>query len=72
MDSLLAALRSKEGRVHLCVMAVGIVVACLGGFLFKDAGIACDIAVIAGSGISMVAVDQFCRLVIRLRGDDGE
>lgn len=72
MESIIVALRSKEGRIHLIIMAAGIVLACLGGYLLSDSGIFCDIVVIVGSGISMIAVDQFCRLIIRLRDGGGQ
>ena len=70
MESLLLALRSKEGRGALIGMAVGIVIACLGGYLLRDSSLACDIVVLAGSVFSMVGAERFCRLIIQLRGDD--
>ena len=70
MDSLLLALRSKEGRGALIGMAVGIVIACLGGYLLRDSSLACDIVVLAGSVFSMVGAERFCRLIIQFRGDD--
>ena len=70
MESLLLALRSKEGRGALIGMAVGIVIACLGGYLLRDSSLACDIVVLAGSVFSMVGADRFCRLIIQFRGDD--
>lgn len=70
MESLLLALRSKEGRGALIGMAVGIVIACLGGYLLRDSSLACDIVVLAGSVFSMVGAEKFCRLIIQFRGDD--
>lgn len=70
MESLLLALRSKEGRGALIGMAVGIVIACLGGYLLRDSSLACDIVVLAGSVFSMVGAERFCRLIIQFRGDD--
>ena len=70
MESLLLALRSKEGRGALIGMAVGIVIACLGGYLLRDSSLACDIVVLAGSVFSMVGAERFCRLIIQCRGDD--
>lgn len=70
MESLLLALRSKEGRGALIGMAVGILVACLGGYLLRDSSMACDIVVLAGSVFSMVGAEKFCRLIIQFRGDD--
>lgn len=70
MESLLLALRSKEGRGALIGMAVGILVACLGGYLLRDSSMACDIVVLAGSVFSMVGAEKFCRLIIQFRGDE--
>ena len=70
MESLLLALRSKEGRGALIGIAVGIVIACLGGYLLRDSSLACDIVVLAGSVFSMVGAERFCRLIIQFRGDD--
>ena len=70
MESLLLALRSKEGRGALIGMAVCIVIACLGGYLLRDSSLACDIVVLAGSVFSMVGAERFCRLLIQFRGDD--
>ena len=70
MESLLLALRSKEGRGALIGMAVGIVIACLGGYLLRDSSLACDIVVLAGSVFYMVGAERFCRLIIQFRGDD--
>lgn len=70
MESLLMALRSKEGRGALIGMAAGIVFACLGGYLLRDSSLACDIVVLAGSVFSMVGAERFCRLIIQFRGDD--
>ena len=70
MESLLLALRSKEGRGALIGMAVGIVIACLGGYLLRDSSLACDIVVLAGSVFSMVGAERFCRLIIQFRGDE--
>ena len=70
MESLLLALRSKEGRGALIGMAVGIVIACLGGYLLRDSSLACDIVVLAGSVFSMVGAERFCRLIIQFRCDE--
>ena len=35
MESLTKALRSKEGRTHLFVMFLGILIACAGGYLVR-------------------------------------
>ena len=72
MESLLMALRSKEGQFHLIVLALGIVVACVGGYLLRNSSVLCDIVVVAGSVISMIGAEQFCRLIIQYRGDDGD
>ncbi len=69
MESLLLALRSKEGRVSLIIMVVGILVACVGGHLLREQTVACDIVVVVGSVVSMIGVEQFCRLIIHFRDD---
>jgi len=69
MESLTKALRSKEGRTHLFVMFLGILIACAGGYLTQASAMLCDIVVIVGSVISMAGAEQFCRLVIRFRED---
>lgn len=72
MESLLMAIRSKEGRTCLIGMAVGILISCVGGYLLRDSAIACDIVVVAGSLFSVVGVDKFCRLIIQFREDDDD
>lgn len=72
MNSLLAALHSKEGKKALIGMVVGIIIACGGGYLVQDNDTLCDIVVIAGSIFSMVGAEQFCRLIIRYREELGE
>ncbi len=72
MKSLLMAVRAKEGRIALIIMAVSIVGICVGGYLLRDNSSVCDIVVIAFSVLSFVGAEQFCRLVIRLRKENGE
>ena len=71
MESLKKALRCQEGRSSLIGMAVGILVACLGGYLLRDYAVICDIAVLAGSLFSVVGVERFCRLIIAFRDGNG-
>ena len=73
MESLKKALHSKEGRSSLIGMMVGILVACVGGYLLQDNTIACDVVVVAGSIFSMIGVERFCRLIISYRdGNDSD
>lgn len=69
MESLTLALKSKEGKLHLLLMAVGIVVACVGGALTQSSTVLCDLVVIVGSVISMAGAEQFCRLIVRFQGE---
>ena len=69
MGSLTKALRSKEGRAHLFVMFLGILIACAGGYLFRTSAVLCDIVVIVGSVVSMAGAEQFCRLIVRFQSD---
>ena len=70
MKSLTRALRSREGRMHLLAMAVGILIACVGGAVTQSSDTLCDIVVIVGAVISMVGAQQFCRLLIKLRDEE--
>ena len=71
MESLKMALHAKEGRTSLIGMVIGIVIACAGGYLLQGDPLLCDVAVIAGSLLSVVGVEQFCRLIIRFRDEKG-
>ncbi|MDY3781570.1 MAG: hypothetical protein SOZ90_05255 [Candidatus Faecousia sp.] len=50
-------------------MAVGIVVACVGGALTQSSTVLCDLVVIVGSVISMAGAEQFCRLIVHFQGE---
>ena len=72
MKSLLMAVRSKEGRVALVIIAVSIIGICVGGYLLRDNPSVCDIVVIVFSVLSIVGAEQFCRLIIQFRKENGE
>lgn len=67
MNSLILALRSKEGKTSLMGIAVGILITCLGGYYLKDNVAMCDFVCIAGAIFSMVGAERICHLVIQIR-----
>lgn len=69
VEGLTLALKSKEGKLHLLLMAVGIAVACIGGALTQSSTVLCDLVVIVGSVISMAGAEQFCRLIVHFQGE---
>lgn len=72
MKSLIMAFKSKEGKVALIGMVVGIVISCVGGLIFEDSVVLTDFIVIAGAIFSMVGAEQFCKLIIHFREELGE
>ena len=70
MKGLTRTLRSREGRIHLLMIVVGILIACVGGAVTQSSDVLCDIVVIVGAVVSMVGAQQFCRLLIKLRDED--
>lgn len=72
MKSLIAAAKSRDGKVSLIGIVVGIVVSCVGGFIFDGRPVLCDVVCIGGALFSMVGAEQFCRLIIQFREELGE
>ena len=72
MKSLVMAFKSKEGKTALIGIAVGIIVSCVGGYIFEENVVLTDFIVIAGALFSMVGAEQFCKLIIRFREELGE
>ena len=72
MKSFMMALKSKEGKSSLIGMAVGIIAATVGGYIFEDRVVLCDFVVLASAIFSMVGAERFCRLIIMYREELGE
>lgn len=72
MKSLIMAAKSRDGKVALIGIVIGIVVSCVGGYLLENRPVLCDVVCIGGALFSMVGAEQFCRLIIQFREEFGE
>lgn len=72
MKSLILALQSKAGKASLLGIFLGILITCVGGYIFKDNVVMCDFVSIAGAIFSMIGAERICRLIIQIREEIGE
>ena len=67
MQSLVSALKTKEGIIALVSIISGILVSGFGGYLTKDNDVLCNFVVITASIISMIGLDKLIHLIITFR-----
>ncbi|MBQ5648501.1 MAG: hypothetical protein IIV03_00030 [Clostridia bacterium] len=72
MKSLVMAAKSRDGKVALIGIVIGIIISCVGGYIFENRPVLCDVVCIGGALFSMVGAEQFCRLIIAYREQYGE
>lgn len=69
MQSLFLVLKSKEGRIALISIIIGILAASIGGYFTKDNDVLCNFVVIFSSIISMIGLERFINLLIMFRDE---
>ena len=66
MKLLKKAIQTKEGIIGFILIAAGIIVACVGAYLFQGTKLR-DFVPIAGSIISLIGTQSISRLIIEMR-----
>ncbi|MDO4622944.1 MAG: hypothetical protein Q4B22_08310 [Eubacteriales bacterium] len=69
MNAFRTAACSIEGRTHLIVMVVGILIGCFAGLLLWEFTTFADIIIFIGCIVSAAGAQQFCQWIVRCRDE---